>query len=71
VPIRPRGLLGESPLPLIPQDAWGDTRIALPKERAERRWRNALTDETVRAEDASISVAETLKQFPVALLVAD
>jgi (1->4)-alpha-D-glucan 1-alpha-D-glucosylmutase len=71
VPIRPRGLLGESTLPLIPQDAWGDTRIALPKEWAGRRWRNALTGETVRAEDGSISIAETLKQFPVALLVAD
>ncbi len=70
VPVRARALLDSNDMPFVPPAAWGDTAVTLPPEREGRQWRNALTGETVSATNGSLSVAEVLGQFPVALLVA-
>jgi maltooligosyltrehalose synthase len=44
--------------------------VTLPPERAGRQWLNILTGKAVSATNGSLSVAEALGQFPVALLVA-
>jgi (1->4)-alpha-D-glucan 1-alpha-D-glucosylmutase len=55
------------------QEVWGDTGVVLPR-RAPQSWHNVLTGETLdaaRSPRATIlSLAETLRSFPVALLYA-
>ncbi|MEX2466785.1 MAG: malto-oligosyltrehalose synthase [Gemmatimonadota bacterium] len=48
---------------------WEGTEVCLPEE-APRRWTDAITGETLTAQDgfASLPVAEVLERFPVALL---
>ena len=59
-------IVSENELPLG-QDVWGDTSIEMPAD-APRAWRNVFTGEVISAQ-GSISVAEALDRFPVALLV--
>ena len=70
VPIRASALLGDSDRPLIEPTRWDDTHVVLDAARAGRQWRNALTGETVSATDGRLQLADALKSFPVALLVA-
>jgi (1->4)-alpha-D-glucan 1-alpha-D-glucosylmutase len=71
VPIRARTLLEETGLPRVSAAAWGDTGISLPADYGGPVWRNLLTDETARAEDGRMKIADALGGFPVALLIAD
>ncbi len=69
---------GELPPTGLPlgEAAWADTHLRLPAA-APRRWRSTLTGETLEAPAADASAATTLRladllrTFPVALLVAD
>ena len=70
VPVRASALLKGCDRPLVPQDTWGDTHLTLDAARAGRQWRNLFTGETLAATDGRLSIAEALKTFPVALLVA-
>ena len=55
-------------------EVWSDTTLLLPASSPRRRWLNLFTGETltsaVRADQASLSLAEVLASFPVALLAA-
>jgi len=70
VPIRASTLVHGNDRPLVTPETWNDTFVTLPAERSRRQWRNALTGETVTATDGRLSVAEVLRTFPVALLLA-
>jgi (1->4)-alpha-D-glucan 1-alpha-D-glucosylmutase len=70
VPLRASALLKGSDRPLVPASAWGDTHLMLDADHAGRQWRNVLTGETVSTADGRVNIAEALKTFPVALLVA-
>ncbi|MBD3887137.1 malto-oligosyltrehalose synthase [Phormidium tenue FACHB-886] len=49
------------------EQAWADTHLKLPPQTASN-WKNLITNQTVGA-DGVLSIGETLKHFPVALLV--
>lgn len=70
VPVRASALLEGNDRPLVQPNRWKDTHLTLDAARAGRQWRNALTGETVSATDGRLQIAEVLKSFPVALLVA-
>jgi len=64
------GLLnGDLRLPLGPP-IWEDTALILPNEFTNDKWLNVVTGETVtqRGADRTMSLAEVIAQFPVALL---
>ena len=52
---------------------WGDAKLELPAELAERHWRCALTGRlmTSSAERGGLAVGEILASFPVAVLIAE
>jgi (1->4)-alpha-D-glucan 1-alpha-D-glucosylmutase len=56
------------PMP-IGARSWGDTRVEIPPALMRRAWRNALSGETVRADDGTLRLAEALETLPVALLI--
>ncbi|HZC05103.1 MAG TPA: malto-oligosyltrehalose synthase [Ktedonobacterales bacterium] len=58
ITVAPRLVIGRG-------DDWADTTLSVP----EGHWRNVLTGDTLAGGD--IAVAETLRRFPVALLVRD
>ncbi len=60
----PLTLLGETANPLAPAEAWGNTKITLPKSA---KWQDCLTDRTI-TDAGSIKLADLLADFPVALL---
>lgn len=62
------GAKGENGGLPLGHDIWRDTRIDLPKELRCVSWRNVYTKE-ILASDNSLVVANTLVNFPVALLV--
>jgi len=66
------GLLGLSGQPPIGQATWDDSRLVLPKGLAGRRFANLFTNEELAVSDdsdaATLSVADVLKAFPVAVL---
>ncbi len=68
-PRLPLRLLEGEDAPLIPRARWRDTRIALPADLAERRWRNVLAPST-QEHGATLDVGVVLAQFPVGLLVS-
>lgn len=56
--------------PLTPDPGvWSGTRVVLPEDLTGAEFRNVLTEETVRAEDAYLPAEALLRSFPVALLV--
>jgi maltooligosyltrehalose synthase len=59
---------GEMRLP-IGGEVWGDAAISL-ASFGSREFRNALTGETVRADDGALLCREAFRSFPVALLTA-
>jgi (1->4)-alpha-D-glucan 1-alpha-D-glucosylmutase len=59
-------LVGDDELPT--GDVWRDTAIELP-DGAPAAWRNLFTDEAVNAPQR-LAVADALRRFPVALLIA-
>jgi maltooligosyltrehalose synthase len=63
----------EQDLPLG-EVAWQDTRVLLEGIDPHQGWRNLFTDEpitlTVQEDGPSLAIAEVLRHFPVALLVA-
>ncbi|GAB3831318.1 malto-oligosyltrehalose synthase [Pontibacter rugosus] len=67
VPLLLVGLVESHDLPLG-QDVWGDTAIVLP-ENAPQQWQNVLGQDKLNA-SGTVPVAEVLKTFPVALLIA-
>lgn len=63
-------LNGEERWPI--RDVWGNAELQLQAEMADREFRNALTGERVRADEAGkVRLSEALKMFPVALLVME
>jgi (1->4)-alpha-D-glucan 1-alpha-D-glucosylmutase len=56
---------GEYP---ISQKVWEDTSVKLPA-KAPSAWKNAITEQSIQA-DGTLLMGETLKHFPVALLVS-
>ena len=70
VPIRALQLLEGEQAPLVPHAAWDDTHLTLDANPARVPWRNVLTGETVSAADGTLRIADALRTFPVALLVA-
>ena len=60
-------LIGEAERPLVPADAWGDTRLVLPAELAGA-WCEQMTQRVITADTARISLGGLLSSFPVALL---
>jgi len=73
VPRLVAGLLNESARPPVGAEVWKDTRILLPSARRSCAYRNIFTGEILEPETskhASVSLAETLGRFPVALCVA-
>jgi (1->4)-alpha-D-glucan 1-alpha-D-glucosylmutase len=65
---------GEPGLPLG-ESVWHDTRLLLPQTKPGIRWQNVFTGELVPVAhhdgQASLAVADLLRHFPVALLLAD
>jgi len=53
-------------------EAWGDTRIILPKEQPGHTYRDIFTEQSIttsqQADKVSLSVAEILNNFPVSVL---
>jgi (1->4)-alpha-D-glucan 1-alpha-D-glucosylmutase len=68
-------LLHERDIPPVGAEVWGDTQVVLPSCLCSASYRNALTGETVNpsmnGETGTISIAEALANFTVALLVRD
>ncbi|MDQ3386041.1 MAG: malto-oligosyltrehalose synthase [Actinomycetota bacterium] len=63
-------LIPEDGLLVPPSHVWADTGIEIPEGLASLQFHNVLIGESVRATSQNLSVAETLRDFPVALLVA-
>jgi len=61
---------GDPARPPVGEAVWGDTRARLPRGLAGRRWRSALTGETLEA-GAALPLARALDPAPVALLLSD
>ena len=61
------GLLGESSRPLVPPEAWGDTRLSLPPTLGAVCWRGLTRDHIPR--NAELHLAELLGELPVNLLM--
>ena len=68
VPRTVSGLLGDSDLPLVPAERWGDTRVRLPSPMHENQLTCALTASSITPVDGCIAVREVLAAFPVNLL---
>jgi (1->4)-alpha-D-glucan 1-alpha-D-glucosylmutase len=62
-------LRGE-PTPLVPGQAWGDTRVRLPELLEGQRWRNIITDVHLAA-SSDLACKEAMGNFPVALLATE
>ncbi|WP_043831761.1 malto-oligosyltrehalose synthase [Muricoccus aerilatus] len=65
----PVKLLGEGGLPLVPDEAWAETSLALPPALASLRFRDALGGDAV-PEGTSLPLGVLLGRLPVALLEA-
>ena len=65
VPRLTANLLDEADRPHIPQKRWEDTRL----HPAPGFWRNVLTEETLEAGSAGISVATLLAELPVGVFL--
>jgi (1->4)-alpha-D-glucan 1-alpha-D-glucosylmutase len=63
-------LIPEDGLLVPPSHVWADTGIEIPEGLASLQFHNVLIGESVRATSQNLSVAEILRDFPVALLVA-
>ena len=65
-------LLGDQPIPLIPAEAWGDTRVILPAEMAADAgdFNNLFGSEGLRSEQGRIAVQEALAEFPLSCLLS-
>ena len=70
VPCRAADLLGDSPLPLIPHDQWGDTRIALPPVLAGKTLHSVFCPADPLTNDGHLAVSDVLREVPVNLLIA-
>ncbi len=68
VPRTVSALLGDSQVPLVPADRWGDTRIRLPSPMHENQLTCALSSSSISPVDGCIAVSEVLAEFPVNLL---
>jgi (1->4)-alpha-D-glucan 1-alpha-D-glucosylmutase len=64
-------LLKDDDLPLVPTEAWQDTRVLLPSGCSSAGWQNALSRCKVEAHGGCIGVAQALSTLPVAILSAD
>lgn len=61
-------LLAEDDLPLVPPQAWQDTRVLLPAGCAIAQWQDSLSRRTVKADGGCIALAQVLAGLPVAVL---
>lgn len=57
-------------LPLIPEPAWNDTYVMLPRTLADKPWSNVMTGERLQAGGNSLPVGKILGVLPVALMGA-
>ncbi|HUU67371.1 MAG TPA: malto-oligosyltrehalose synthase [Methyloceanibacter sp.] len=67
VPRTALNLLSGESTPLVPDERWGDTVVALPPNLAGQSWRDVVTGE-VHSSQGHLSVGEALGRFPVAVL---
>ncbi|UQY35164.1 malto-oligosyltrehalose synthase [Pseudomonas fulva] len=70
VPRLGAALLGDSPLPLIAADQWGDTRIALPAVLADKALHSAFAATAPLAPGGHLALRDVLRDTPVNLLIA-
>ncbi|UAW97741.1 malto-oligosyltrehalose synthase [Halopseudomonas nanhaiensis] len=61
-------LLGDSPVPLVPTERWGDTRVRLPSPMQDNPLTCALSLNSINPVDGCIAVGKVLAEFPVNLL---
>jgi maltooligosyltrehalose synthase len=69
-------LMGEeATIPPIGRDVWADTKLVLPDLALAPRWRNLLTDGTVKVQAAddrrALDLADVFQDVPFALLVEE
>ncbi|HWZ47521.1 MAG TPA: hypothetical protein VNX00_04790, partial [Herbaspirillum sp.] len=60
--------LAEDDLPLVPPQAWQDTRVLLPGGCAIEEWQDSLSRRRVMAVGGCIALAQALAGLPVAVL---
>jgi len=69
-PLRCASLLGNSPLPHIPSNHWGDTHLVLPEALNNRRYSSRFSATSLAPSDGTLPLAALLADFPVNLLLA-
>ncbi|MBD9399047.1 malto-oligosyltrehalose synthase [Pseudomonas sp. PDM11] len=70
VPRLSANLLGDSAMPLIAADQWGDTRIALPVQLAGTTLRSAFDSANPLPTSGHLALRDVLRDVPVNLLIA-
>lgn len=68
VPHLASALLGDHPIPQVPPQRWGDTRIVLPAGFAHGNLSSLFSTELLHPVQGCLAVAEVLADFPVNLL---
>lgn len=68
VPRLVAGLLGDSEMPKVPTERWGDTRIALPEALDGSEFERLFDATAVTSQQASLEAARVLDGLPVAVL---
>jgi (1->4)-alpha-D-glucan 1-alpha-D-glucosylmutase len=64
-------LLADDDLPLVPPQAWQDTRILLPAGCAIAQWQDSLSRRRVEARGGCVALAQALAVLPVAVLYSE
>ena len=70
VPRLSANLLGDSAMPRIAADQWGDTRIALPAQLAGTTLRSAFDSANPLPTSGHLALRDVLRDVPVNLLIA-
>jgi len=61
-------LLHDRDTPFVPPERWGETVVRLPEKMGNRPFRDIFTESVVKA-GSTLSVADTLRQFPASILI--
>ncbi|HSC68269.1 MAG TPA: malto-oligosyltrehalose synthase [Cellvibrio sp.] len=61
-------LLAGNPTPYVLPEQWGDTRVLLPHDLAQREFTSVFCTARIRPEQGALAVARLLTDFPVNLL---
>ena len=72
VPRLIHGMIPDSTVPALGRDAWGDTRVILPKGSRTAHYRHVLTNRRLSAHEhegtAALAVSDVFQQLPVAMM---